>query len=444
MHHVTRCRLIPLVLIGWIALSAWGLSALLRGSVERKLTTRVTTALHADPTLVHIKPKFDGLKGSLEGTVGSEQLKEVAAQIAADALPAGEITENQVAVAGKSATVRAKVEGAVIVLEGEVADSTTVDELVAAIREISVVDDVQAQQLQVSGEVRSITWASNLVEFLPKFMSTCDEGVAEATDEIWALTGAAPGAVKHNELKEAWRNALPADAVADFDGLKLAEEPPAVPVSTGSPTVAVGTQNPPSVDNPDTQNPDPQNPEPGPNTVGSNTQNPNPEPNPNENPEPEPNAVTQNTPPDPEPDPTPEEVGPPEPEPLPPATPEQLDTIEEAIDEFTIYFARKSSYMTDRDRSDLDKIINALNEVEAAYELQVTGFADNIGDASFNRWLAGQRAERIQKYLLENNIVVKHTKAQIVKREPGYKPTPEEAREDRRAELRLIRQTDSP
>ncbi|MEM7010450.1 MAG: BON domain-containing protein [Verrucomicrobiota bacterium] len=338
MHHVARCRIIPVVLIGWIALSAWGLSAMLRGKIEHQLESKVSAALQADPALAHITPKFDGFSGALEGKVGAEQLKELATQIAANALPAGEIVENQVTVADKSATIRAKLEGAVIVLEGEVADSKTRDDLVAAIREINVVDDVQAQQLQISPEVRSITWAPNLVEFLPKFMNTCDEGVAEATDEIWALAGSAPGAVKHNELKAAWRTALPEDAVADFEGLKLAEEPPEVPDSTGSPTVAVGTQNSssdndpepqnpepqntepqnPDPQNSDPQNPEPQNPEPEPNNIGSNTttQNPEPKPDPNE-PEPEPNTVTQNTPPESEPDSNPEEMGPPEPPPKP-------------------------------------------------------------------------------------------------------------------------------
>ena len=252
----------------------------------------------------------------------------------------------------------------------------------------------------------------------------------DTTDEIWAMTGTAPDAVRHNELKEAWRKALPEDAVADFEGLKLAETAPEPPTTPSAPTVAVGTPNPaPPVPEP-TPNPDPATVEPT--TPTPSVPNPKPEP-------PTPPVVASTDPPTPEPEPKPEPPAPPEPPPLPPSTPEQLDELAEALADFTIFFERKSSYMSERDTAQLGKAVKILEDFGFAYDMEVVGFADNIGDASFNRWLAGQRAERLQQFFLEHNIPVKRIRAQIVKREPGKKLTPAEAREDRRAELKLVR-----
>lgn len=415
--HRNRRILIILILVAWTALAALGLSAMLRGRIEERLSSQVAEALAQNPGFEHVQAVFDGLNGRLDGRVGSPELKNEASELAKSAISAGSIGENQISVATRSPTVRARIDRPIVFLEGEVASSAARDELVRQIREITMVDEVRIEEggqqlLRVTGEVKTMTWTPKLIEFLPRFIALCPKGEIEASDSTWAIRGGVEGTVQLNQLRGDLTKFAPLTATTNTDDLRLADvpAPKPPPSSTEGPTVAVG---------------------------GPNTKPPDPKPKPKPEPKPEPIPKPE---PEPEPEPKPEPEPEPEPEPAPPAaTPEQLDELQEALAESTIYFERKSSYMKDSDLRILDKAIKVLNDFGAAYEIEVIGFADNIGDNSFNRWLAGQRSERIQEYLEENNIAVTRTGAEIVRREPGYKPTPAEAREDRRAELRVIR-----
>lgn len=391
--------MILVALAGWTILSAAVLSSALRGKVESRLQARTAAALHADPALAHVDAVFDGLAGVLDGRVGEKSLIDRAEAIARENLPAGRLVENRIDVAKLSPSVLARIEKRVVVLEGQVADAGARDALISAIRKIALVDDVRAEQLLVSGEVRSIAWIPNFAGFLPKFLEVCSDGAAVADDETWILEGVIAGAEQRDEIEEAWRQAKPESAKVIVEGLALAPAAKPKPAA-GAPTVAAVAV--------------PEPPKPGTPEVLAPATNPSP---------PAIESVAPETPPKP---------------PKPAATPEQLDALAAQLAEFAVYFASDSSLLAADDKSKLDNIGKVLSDFEAAFELELIGFADSRGDGDYNRWLGNQRAERVRDHLAEfHDVEVKKIRVEIVKHDapPSYAVM----KNDRRVEIRLIR-----
>lgn len=67
--------------------------------------------------------------------------------------------------------------------------------------------------------------------------------------------------------------------------------------------------------------------------------------------------------------------------------------------ELTIYFGFNSTALTDRAREKLDAIFRKVSNDAKVRSLRIVGYADEIGDAGYNKALSSRRALAVKNYL---------------------------------------------
>ncbi|MFC3196914.1 OmpA family protein [Parapedobacter deserti] len=68
-----------------------------------------------------------------------------------------------------------------------------------------------------------------------------------------------------------------------------------------------------------------------------------------------------------------------------------------------VLFPLNSSYLTNRAKSEIDKLVQLLNDYPGA-SLIVDGHTDATGTEEYNQWLSEKRAESVKKYAVERGI----------------------------------------
>lgn len=68
-----------------------------------------------------------------------------------------------------------------------------------------------------------------------------------------------------------------------------------------------------------------------------------------------------------------------------------------------VLFPLNSSYLTDRAKSEIDKLITLLADYPGA-SLIVDGHTDATGTETYNQWLSEKRAASVKKYAVENGL----------------------------------------
>jgi len=68
-----------------------------------------------------------------------------------------------------------------------------------------------------------------------------------------------------------------------------------------------------------------------------------------------------------------------------------------------VLFPLNSSYLTDKAKQELDKLIELLKDYPKA-SLAVDGHTDATGTADYNQWLSERRAESVKRYLVGKGI----------------------------------------
>lgn len=81
--------------------------------------------------------------------------------------------------------------------------------------------------------------------------------------------------------------------------------------------------------------------------------------------------------------------------PEPELLPEQREKLVESFQQFPVYFDSGSEVVSSKERPKLEALAKLLTEAEAAEEIRVTGYADNIGNDEFNRKLGMSRAASV-------------------------------------------------
>ncbi|MDF1850320.1 MAG: OmpA family protein [Verrucomicrobiales bacterium] len=85
--------------------------------------------------------------------------------------------------------------------------------------------------------------------------------------------------------------------------------------------------------------------------------------------------------------------------PEPELLPEDRDKLSEELKKYPIYFAKNSDLISTEEREKLKEVVTLLEEAGFPVELKVTGFADNIGNAEYNRQLSLRRAKSVVEAL---------------------------------------------
>ncbi|MEM1443170.1 MAG: OmpA family protein [Verrucomicrobiota bacterium] len=81
--------------------------------------------------------------------------------------------------------------------------------------------------------------------------------------------------------------------------------------------------------------------------------------------------------------------------PMPELLPEARAQLAESLKQFPIYFDTNSEIVNDTGREKVEAIAALLREAGVELDLVVTGFADNVGNASYNRELSLRRADSV-------------------------------------------------
>lgn len=68
-----------------------------------------------------------------------------------------------------------------------------------------------------------------------------------------------------------------------------------------------------------------------------------------------------------------------------------------------VLFPLNSSYLTDKAKQELDKLIELLQDYPKA-SLIVDGHTDATGTEEYNQWLSEKRAESVKKYIVEKGL----------------------------------------
>lgn len=84
-----------------------------------------------------------------------------------------------------------------------------------------------------------------------------------------------------------------------------------------------------------------------------------------------------------------------EPEPEPELTPKQRDELSGQLSALPVYFGKSSDIISSDEQQKVDSIHELIVALEVPVELIATGFADNIGNADYNRQLSLRRAEAV-------------------------------------------------
>lgn len=68
-----------------------------------------------------------------------------------------------------------------------------------------------------------------------------------------------------------------------------------------------------------------------------------------------------------------------------------------------VLFPLNSSYLTDRAKSEIEKLVKLLDDYPGA-SLIVDGHTDATGTETYNQWLSEKRAESVKKYAVEKGL----------------------------------------
>lgn len=90
-----------------------------------------------------------------------------------------------------------------------------------------------------------------------------------------------------------------------------------------------------------------------------------------------------------------------EPFPKPALQPEARVKLGETLKALPIYFGSNSDEIETREETKIEKIAETIKETGAEIVLKVTGFADNVGNAEYNRQLSLRRAQAVVDELVE-------------------------------------------
>lgn len=93
-----------------------------------------------------------------------------------------------------------------------------------------------------------------------------------------------------------------------------------------------------------------------------------------------------------------------QPFPKPDLLPAERDELTSALSRIPVYFASGSDVVDAEGRKAVDSIFAQLSEAGAPVDLVVTGFADNVGNAEFNRQLSLRRADAVVAVLVSLGV----------------------------------------
>lgn len=78
------------------------------------------------------------------------------------------------------------------------------------------------------------------------------------------------------------------------------------------------------------------------------------------------------------------------------------------IERFQLEFETAKYHLTNDQRKAIDEVVNGLANIPQAYDVQVVGHTDNVGDLSYNQRLSEQRARAVSKYMERFGFASKH------------------------------------
>ena len=97
-----------------------------------------------------------------------------------------------------------------------------------------------------------------------------------------------------------------------------------------------------------------------------------------------------------------------QPFPSPALLPEVRAKLSEQLKQLPVYFDSGSEIVKNDEKEKIDSIVAAINEAGAAVELVVTGFADNVGNAEYNRELSLRRANAVVALLSAKGVATEN------------------------------------
>lgn len=76
-----------------------------------------------------------------------------------------------------------------------------------------------------------------------------------------------------------------------------------------------------------------------------------------------------------------------------------------ALEERTVYFGFNQATLTPEAKAKLDTLANTLTSLSSVKAAHVVGYADRMGQASYNEQLSRKRAEATQRYIVSRGFV---------------------------------------
>jgi len=362
-----RRVLIMAALALWTLMFAGIVATVFRPEVEDGLEKRVLRVFRYDPELQGVEVVFHGANGRLEGTVAEAKVIAKAQRVATRLLPLGEISENKLTVAPKSPSLRATLEGDVVVLDGEISDQLVRSSVLDTLRKLPGVEGVR-DKLRITPEVHRSDWMTPFLHFLPGFFDACPDGAAEATDQRWSLSGQLKGELERDVLAESWKRLVPEGGEPNLSQLVFAT-PAAKPAAPAVEVAAVKT------------------PDPTPEPVAI-------------------RAVPIQTMPETEPEPA---TAPPTPAPDPAlaaAEAKRRRTMEAYLETCTVNFAPSATRLTSAEIRKLRLAAESLRTYNRPYKLEILAWVDSSDREHHSQWLSDQRTMYVLRLLEEYRVTV--------------------------------------
>lgn len=106
-----------------------------------------------------------------------------------------------------------------------------------------------------------------------------------------------------------------------------------------------------------------------------------------------------------------------------------------------LLFALNSSYLTDKAKAEIDKLVNLLDDYPGA-RLIVDGHTDATGTEEYNQWLSEKRAESVKQYAVEKGLVESRITTNGYGQTKPVAPnnTAEGRQQNRRVEVTIVEQ----
>lgn len=104
---------------------------------------------------------------------------------------------------------------------------------------------------------------------------------------------------------------------------------------------------------------------------------------------------------------------------------------------FRLYFVRDSHELTPQSEAEFETVFTDIG-ARSAYEVQVTGHTDTVGEASYNAWLSIRRAEAIRSRLIDRGIDDAHLEVHGRGEWDLYIKTADEVTEPRNRRVEIV------